>query len=284
MREYLCNINPDIKKRTDVLGLDFTTSVINPATSNEMFINMKDKDIPKWDINKHFFEQPLSTIQFWEEEYRKICNGINVFGYSISPFLYWHLNHFKLAYGAKGDKGAKQPLFRDNEYFFDQTLLEAENHGRVGAFFYGSRRWSKSVNASSKTVHSLLTIPKAQGTIQGYSEVPDLKAIIDYIGDAVENLEPALRVNANNMDLKEGAVLGLKGKKVQDRYDFSRLSVVNLEGGNTKKGGQKTAGSTPDVFIFDEALHEDEEVYLENEKWIPIKAVKIGDRICNARS
>lgn len=252
MREYLCKTHPEVLKKTEALGLDFTTSVINPATSNEMFINMKEKDIPKWDTSKHYFEQNISTIQFWEEEYRKICNGVNIYGYKISPFLYWHLNHYKLAYGAGADKGAKQPLFRDNEFFFDRMLTKAEINGRVGLLLYGSRRWSKSVSLSSKILHSLITIPKAQGTIQGYSEKPDLEAIINYIGDAVENLEPALKINANNMDLKEGAILGLKGKRAQDRFDFARLSVINLEGGNTKKGGQKTAGATPDVFVFDE--------------------------------
>lgn len=37
-----------------------------------MLINMKEKDIPKWDPHKHFFEQELSVIQFWQEEINKI--------------------------------------------------------------------------------------------------------------------------------------------------------------------------------------------------------------------
>lgn len=252
MREYLCDVIPKISEKTDLLNIDFSIPHLNPATSNEMFINMNPKDIPKWDINKHFFEQELSAIQFWEEERKKMIYGINIGGYYISGWLYWHLNHFKLSFGSGVDKKISQPYFRDNEYFFEQMHQRAEKNGRVGLLLYGSRRWSKSVVLSSRVIHKLLIMPKAQGTIQGYSEVPDLKAIIDYISDAVENLHPALKIPANSMDLKDGAVLGLKGKKAQERFDYSRLSIVNLEGGNTKKGGQKTAGSTPDIFVFDE--------------------------------
>lgn len=252
MREFLSETFPIIKDKTDNLGIDFSAFHVNPATSNEMFINMKEKDIPKWDEKKHFFEQEKSTIQFWEEERKKMLYGININGYHISDWLYFHLNHFKLSFGAGIEKVISQPYFRDNEYFLDQMSRKAEDIGDVGVLMYGTRRWSKSVGLSSKITHRLTIMPKAQGTIQGYSEVPDLKAIIDYISDAVENMHPALKIPANSMDLKNGAILGLKGKKVQDRYDFSRLSVVNLEGGNTKKGGQKTAGSTPDIFVFDE--------------------------------
>lgn len=252
MRNFLSDTFQVIRDKTEKLGIDFSAAHINPATSNEMFINMKSKDIPPWDLKKHFFEQEISTIQFWEEERKKITNGININGQNIPPFMYWHLNHFKLSFGAGLDKRITQPYFRDNEYFFQKMYEKAEKHGRCGLLMYGSRRWTKSVIMSSHVLHKMLTMEKCQGTVQGYSAVPDLKAIIDYISDAVENLEPALRIPANSMDLTDGAILGLKGKKVQERFDYSRLSIVNLEGGNTKKGGQKTAGATPDVFVFEE--------------------------------
>ena len=86
---------------------------------------MKSSDIPDWDPNKHFFEQDKSTIQFWEEERRKIMHGINIYGFHVSPWLYWHLNHFKLSFGAGLDKKTIQPDFRDNEYFFDQMHNKA---------------------------------------------------------------------------------------------------------------------------------------------------------------
>jgi len=89
MRKMLCDNIPLVKQKTELLELDFHAPSMNPTTSNEMLINMNPKDIPQWDTKKHFFEQEISTIQFWEEEIRKIKNGINIGGYFIHPFLYW---------------------------------------------------------------------------------------------------------------------------------------------------------------------------------------------------
>ena len=250
MRDYLCDTVPIISQKTDLIGLDFSAPIINPATSNEMLINMKPSDIPKWDPNKHFFEQETSTIQFWEEEVRKIKNGVNIGGYHIHPWLYWHLNVFMLAYGSGDDKKPKNPKFRDNEYFFTEMLKKAEAHGRIGLLLYGSRRISKSVVMTSYLQRILYTVRNAKCTVLGFSEVPDLKAIVDYMNESITNLNPALKINANNLDLKNGITLGLK-KTAQERLDFSDLTFVNLEAGS-KKGTQKPAASTPDAFIFDE--------------------------------
>ena len=145
MRETLSEVIPLVKTRTDNLNIDFNIPIINPATSNEMLINMKEKDIPKWDPHKHFFEQELSVIQFWQEEINKIKNGINIGGYHIHPWLYWHLNIFKFAWGSGKDKYPKNPAFRDNEYFFTEMLKMAEEDGRKGILMYGSRRISKAL-------------------------------------------------------------------------------------------------------------------------------------------
>lgn len=252
MREFLSEVFPIIKEKSNKIGINFNLAHVNPATSSEMFINMKERDIPKWDVNKHFYEQDKDVVQFWEEERRKIIKGVNINGYKISPWLYWHINHFKLAYGAGFDKQVSSPIFRDNEYFFDQIWKQAEQKGDVGIFMYGSRRWSKSVINSSKITHLMYSLPKAQGAIQGFSDEPDLSAILEYIGNCVEYLHPALKVPANSMNMKDGIVLGLKGKKAQDRFDFSRIRIINLESGS-KKGSQKTAGITPDIWVMEEA-------------------------------
>ena len=255
MREILCKEVPLVKDKTDHLGLDFSVPHINPATSNELLINMKPKDIPPYDTTKHFFEQPLSTIQFWEEEKNKFKNGINIGGYHISDWLYWHTNIFKLAYGAEDNKDMKVAQFRDNEFFFDYMYNKAgsDEYGRHGVFLYGTRRFSKSVVMTSKVLHKLWTISNVQGTIQGFSKIPDLVAIFKYATDAISNMYPALKIPVNTSDIDEGIMLGIKGKKAQDVYTFADLTIVNLEGGTTKKGGQKTAAFTPDVFLLDEA-------------------------------
>ena len=50
------------------------------SSSNELFINMKPSDIPVWNPDLSYFEQELSTLQFFEEEYRKITKGITIGG------------------------------------------------------------------------------------------------------------------------------------------------------------------------------------------------------------
>ena len=281
MRDYLCDKVEIVKNKTDLLGIDFSAAHINPATSNEMLINMKAKDIPPWLPNKHFFEQEKSTIQFWEEEKIKIKNGINIGGYHISGWLYWHTNIFKLNYGAEEEKDIKVALFRDNEYFFDHMYNKAKSkeYGRHGLFLYGTRRYSKSSAMASRLLYGLWTIKNAAATVQGFSKTPDLEALVKYSSDAIGEMHPALKIPVNSLSIDEGIVMGIKEKKVQDRLDFSTLSIINLEGGATKRGGQKTAGSTPDIFLLDEALHEEEEVFLNNKNWIPIKDVKVGDLI-----
>ena len=255
MREQLCNEIPIIKDKTDLLEIDFRAPSINPATSNELLINMKEKDIPPYNPKKHFFDQEKSTIQFWEEEFNKIKNGVNIGGYHLSNWLYWHINIFKLAYGKGSDKSIKVAQFRDNEFFFDYMNQKAasDEYGRHAVFSYGSRRFAKSVGMTSKLLHGLWTINNAQGTIQGFSKVPDLLALVNYSNDAILNMFPALKVNANSIDIDQGISLGIKGKRAQDIYKFGELTVVNLEGGTTKRGSQKAAAFTPDIFLLDEA-------------------------------
>lgn len=251
MRETLSEVIPVVKTRTDNLNIDFNIPIINPATSNEMLINMKEKDIPKWDPHKHFFEQELSVIQFWQEEINKIKNGINIGGYHIHPWLYWHLNIFKFAWGAGKDKYPKNPAFRDNEYFFTEMLKMAEEDGRKGVLMYGSRRISKSVVMASYLMRTLYTVRNAKCTVLGFTFNPDLKAITDYMQESITNMVPAFKINVNNNDTEKQILLGLKAKNGTDRYDYSTLSITNLEDGS-KKGGQKSAGPTPDAWAMDE--------------------------------
>lgn len=251
LREFLCKHLPIVKSKVESLGIDFNAISINPSTSNEMLINMKPEDIPPYDSTKHFFEQPISTIQFWEEERRKNINGITVGGYFIHPWLYFHLNSFKIPDAEDSNSEPKHPDFRDNEYFFTEMLKTAEDDGKKAILMYGSRRISKSVVMSSYMMYKLVTILNASCKVIGFVKDPDLDAIVNYINVANTNMHPALNINANNLDFEKGITLGLKANQ-QDRLDYSKLSFVNLEGGTKKASTQKTAGSTPNGFLFDE--------------------------------
>jgi hypothetical protein len=107
-----------------------------------------------------------------------------------------------------------------------------------------------SVVMTSYLQRIMYTVRNAKCTVLGFSAVPDLKAIVDYMNESITNLNPALRINANNLDLNAGITLGLK-RTAQERLDYTDLTFVNLEAGS-KKGAQKPAASTPDAFLFDE--------------------------------
>ena len=251
MRDFLCKHIPAMKERVNNLGINFNASVINPSTSNELLINMNPKDIPPYDKTKHFFEQPKSTIEFWEEERRKNVNGITVGGYFIHPWLYFHLNSFKIPNAEDSSSEPVYPDFRDNEYFFTEMLKLAEEDGRKALLLYGSRRISKSVCATSYLMFKLYTILNASCKAVGFTREPDLESIVTYMNVANTNMHPALNINANNMDFDSGVKLGVK-RTAQERLDYAELSFVNLEGGTKKSATQKTAGGTPNGFLFDE--------------------------------
>lgn len=250
MRPVLVEVDQYIKTRTDGLELDFSVPHINPATSNEMLINMNPKDIPPYDINKHFFEQEKSTIQFWEEEKNKMRNGITIGGYHIHPFLYWHLNIYKGPIGTGENKRVANPLFWDNDYYFIETLKEAEEHGSCGIFLYGSRRTSKSFKMASYSQWKLHTIPHAKGNLIGFS-TKDLTEIWDYAKTNIEYMYPAFKVDALTKNMEDGVVMGVRKKNASDTVVFGQCKILNLEGGS-KAGNLKTAGGSPDFLLIDE--------------------------------
>ncbi len=250
MREILCEKMPIIKGKTDLMGIDFSANIINPASSKEMLRNMNPKDIPVYDSSKHFFDQDKSTIQFWEEEIRKIKNGVTINGYYIDPFLYWHLNIFKLTLGIGQTKVARHVDFRDNEYYFNEMINKTEREKKAGLAAFGSRRIAKSVNASSYTLFKNYTIPNCKSFIGGFSENPDLLAILDYVQDSTNNLYPALRAELLTNSIEKGIQMGIRIDP-QNSIQMATTRIINMEGGS-KRGKLKGAAQTPDAGLVDE--------------------------------
>lgn len=93
MREQLCSEIPIVKDMTDLLGINFNSTTINPSTSNELLINMKEKDIPPYNPKNIFLIRMYLQYSFGKE-FNKIKNGVNIGGYHISNWLYWHINIF----------------------------------------------------------------------------------------------------------------------------------------------------------------------------------------------
>lgn len=112
--------------------------------SKELFINMKEKDIPYWNDLYPYEEQDDDVKQFWENEAIKLSEGVTINGVFIHPWLYWHLNfwHMMLDKGDNRVPGLSQ--LRDNEWFFAEILKQAEKE-KKGIFLFGTRRFGKAL-------------------------------------------------------------------------------------------------------------------------------------------
>lgn len=248
MRSFLYDKEPYLREKTDLLKINWESP--NPATSKELYINMDPKDIPPYDPNKHFFEQSVDVIQFWEEEINKIKYGINFGGYHLSGFVYTGINYCNIPQGAGLEKRVAPVLLTDNIYYIDETLKEAVRLDKEAVMLYGSRRVSKSVSESMYLTHALLSIYNCSAALTGFSE-KDLGHVGTYLDITFNNLPPALKPNINVNSDKEFNI-GIKGRSAQDNYNMATLAIVNLDGGTKKNSTQKLAGFTPDAVVVDE--------------------------------
>lgn len=243
------------------------------SSSNEMFINMKD--VPFYDGKFHYFEQNKSTLEFYEEEWKKINNGITIGGVFIHPWLYYHLNYFKTPI-PQSDKTEKimNPPLRDNEWYFMENYMDAEANDKV-LMIFGSRRYSKSSIIAS--VLSWLATIKENGKSEviGGSD-DDLIQLTSLIETGMINMHPAFKLTNNTNDWNKHIKFGVKHKS-NEAIPYSEIRIKNAADGIEKKS-EKGAGGSPVGWILDEALEENTLVYLKD-KTIPIKDINVGDEI-----
>lgn len=112
--------------------------------SKEFYINMKEKDIPFWNPLYSYDDQDDDVKQFWNNEAVKLMNGITVNGVYIHPWLYWHLNFWKMMLDVGDDRIPGLSELRDNEWFFAEILKQAEEENK-GIFMFGTRRFGKAL-------------------------------------------------------------------------------------------------------------------------------------------
>lgn len=245
----------EIKSKIETLKVDW-----NVRMSNQMYINMNEKDIPKWNPNKHFFDQDPVTVQFWTEEYNKIRNGITINGYFVHPWLYFHLNFFRTPIVQEdGSEPPVQPDLRDNEWFFAENLKaciseENPNFYSKAMLVYGSRRFGKSVILASLAHWRTITKFNSFGAIVGGNS-SDLEALTSKIQTSMAHIERPFKLNTvgkQNWDGSSGGKTSFGVKTdASNSIIFSSLIVSNLEDGKKSKT-QKTAGGAPSVAIYDE--------------------------------
>ena len=111
--------------------------------SKELYINM-GYDIPLWNDLYSYEEQDDDVKQFWENEAMKLLNGVTINGVFIHPWLYWHINFWKMMIDVGDDRIPGNSQLRDNEWMFAEFLKQAEEENK-GIFMFGCRRFGKAL-------------------------------------------------------------------------------------------------------------------------------------------
>lgn len=111
--------------------------------SKELYINMSN-DIPLWNDLYSYEEQDNDVKQFWENEAMKLLNGVTINGVFIHPWLYWHINFWKMMIDVGDDRIPGNSQLRDNEWMFAEFLKQAEEENK-GIFMFGCRRFGKAL-------------------------------------------------------------------------------------------------------------------------------------------
>mgnify|MGYP002914500137 CR=1 FL=1 len=127
-----------MKLRTSLIS-----SFVMNFDSKELYINMGN-DIPLWNDLYSYEEQDDDVKQFWENEAMKLLNGITINGVFIHPWLYWHINFWKMMIDVGDDRIPGNSQLRDNEWMFAEFLKQAEEENK-GIFMFGCRRFGKAL-------------------------------------------------------------------------------------------------------------------------------------------
>lgn len=101
-------------------------------------------DIPLWNDLYSYEEQDDDVKQFWENEAMKLLNGVTINGIFIHPWLYWHINFWKMMIDVGDDRIPGNSQLRDNEWMFAEFLKQAEEENK-GIFMFGCRRFGKAL-------------------------------------------------------------------------------------------------------------------------------------------
>lgn len=111
--------------------------------SKELYINMGN-DIPLWNDLYSYEEQDDDVKQFWDNEAMKLLNGVTINGVFFHPWLYWHINFWKMMIDVGEDRIPGNSQLRDNEWMFAEFLKQAEEENK-GIFMFGCRRFGKAL-------------------------------------------------------------------------------------------------------------------------------------------
>jgi len=248
MIDVLPAINADIAEMTEKLDLP------TEMTDKDFFILKKQRGdkIPRWEEKKHYWEQKPEVLKFWWNEWLKINRGLEIDGYYVHPWLYYHLNFYKTPIPQPGGMPDKttNPRLRDNEWWIAENLKKIESRvGRDrGLLLYGSRRFAKSVTMSSICDWKALTQANVNTSIKSGS-AGDLAELTKKIDVSMTFMEPAFRMYKSG-DWEKEIFIGIK-TDANNSIAHSHHFVKNLDNG-ARTATQKTAGGAPSISLYEE--------------------------------
>jgi intein/homing endonuclease len=194
-------------------------------------------------------------VSFWENEDKKITEGITINGFYFSPFVYWHLNYaslyLDLQQGKRVVRKLDRPQLWDTYFEIDDVISKAETHeeGKKGVVIVGSRRISKSMLTSSYIAHKAVTLRGGDHLISALNQ-PDLNNTTQAVDLTLRNLPDYFRFPRIEDDWKRQVTLGYKDKKTNQRHEWSKIHVRNFNEGNNTEAA---AGLTLSSFMLEEA-------------------------------
>ena len=213
-------------------------------TSTEFFINIKNKPTPDSSEYEAFFK----------EEELKLERGIIVNGIYYPPWLYWHLNHWKILKDWKDPitervkRKLGNPDLRDNEWIIAEHIQKAETI-KKGLLIVGSRKFAKTEISASYIGYNSIVYFGSENMYAASNE-PDVNKITSSLKRGYKALHSYFRPVFLEDTWKPGkdVVLGFKDPQ-GNRYEYSRLLLRNHDDGRNTEGG---AGPTLNSFLIDE--------------------------------
>jgi hypothetical protein len=213
-------------------------------------------DSPEFLINVKSIPDPESAeyTAFWQNEDKKITEGVTINGFYFSPFIYWHLNFGALYLDEKvGNRNIRKlgkPQLWDTYLEVDDAMHKAENHpdGKKGLVIVGSRRISKTILTSSYIAHKAITLQGGDNLISALNQ-PDLSNTTQAVDLILRNLPEYFRFPRIEDDWKRQVTLGYKDKKTNSRHEWSKIHVRNFDEGNNTEAA---AGLTLSSFMLEE--------------------------------
>lgn len=252
MHETLVGQYPEIKVKLDSMGINLKKPL--PKT-----IHVLNENPPIYNPNKNYWEQEKDVLQYFFDEYRKIEEGVEIDGYYIDGWLYFHFNYFVTNIpntveinGIKENKDKTiVPILRDNEIMITSYFIKSKREQTM-SLIAATRRAAKTTLNSSRIARAQVLNRKQILCAGGSSE--DLNHIHNNLDTCYQNINDAFKLNyLSPTEDGRGKCYGIKTKANKSKIT-TNVFIINLEGGTKKSKKESLAGFTPDEFILDEAM------------------------------